>query len=205
MVFSIAALLCCAVLDTWFGSIAHSKTGQCRIVKPMKGLRFHEKVRASRDLRLVKNSEIDIVSKIEEDSFPEDEKASLEKILMRHETAGEYFRALVDVNDEIIGYINGTCIAQNYVTHESMETHDPQGQTLVLHSVTVRSDHRRQGHASFMLKAYLEAMKAESIVNSILLLCKADLCRFYANCGFQMVGVSSVVHGQVCSRYLLHL
>jgi GNAT superfamily N-acetyltransferase len=164
----------------------------------MKGLKFHEKIRASRSLRLVRHSEIDIISKIEEDSFPEDEKATLEKITMRQETAGIYFRALVDSNDEVLGYVNGTCILENYITHESMETHNPHGQTLVLHSVTVKSDHRRKGEATFMLKAYLEAMKDVSIVQSILLLCKADLCRFYANCGFQMIGVSSVVHGQVC-------
>lgn len=147
-------------------------------------------------MRLASGSETELIAHIEEQSFPPDEKASLEKIISRQRDAGEYFRVLVDSEDDIIGYVNGTCTRHTYVTHETMETHDPLGQTLVLHSVTIRPDSRRQGHATFMLRAYLESMKELNTINLVLLLCKADLCAFYIKCGFQLVGISSVVHGQ---------
>jgi predicted GNAT family N-acyltransferase len=163
-------------------------------------LRYSEKIRASQLVRLATQEDIVTISAIEEDSFPEDEKATLETIQMRYETAGKYFHVLVDEKNsggEIIGYVNGTCIEENYITHESMETHNPNGSTLVLHSVTVKSSHRRQGQANFLLRAYLELMESQREINLILLLCKSNLCRFYSKCGFQMVGVSPVVHGQV--------
>jgi GNAT superfamily N-acetyltransferase len=171
-------------------------------------LRYSEKIRASQTVRLAAQNDIDTISAIEEDSFPEDEKATLETIQMRFATAGKYFHVLVDEKKEdIIGYVNGTCIEESYITHESMETHNPNGSTLVLHSVTVKSSHRRQGNATFLLRAYLELMESNEEIKLILLLCKSNLCRFYSNCGFQMVGVSSVVHGQVASipLYLSHL
>lgn len=161
-------------------------------------LRYSEKIRVAGVVRLATQEDIQIISAIEEESFPEDEKATLETIQMRCAGAGKYFYVLIDEKEnELIGYVNGTCIEESYITHESMETHHPNGSTLVLHSVTVKSSYRRQGHATFLLRAYLELMEAERDIKSILLLCKSNLCRFYSNCGFQMVGVSSVVHGQV--------
>uniref|UniRef100_A0A7S0WTU9 N-acetyltransferase domain-containing protein n=1 Tax=Chlamydomonas leiostraca TaxID=1034604 RepID=A0A7S0WTU9_9CHLO len=82
------------------------------------------------------------------------------------------------------------------LTHETMSTHDPDGVTLCVHSVCVREDMRRKGVALKMLKAYLQYVQATTPLKSVRLICKSGLIPLYEKAGFQLVGPSSVVHGQ---------
>lgn len=93
------------------------------------------------------------------------------------------------------GFINGTCTTHNEVTEESMETHEPEGTTLIIHSVVIHPDHRRRGLATAMLSYYLERMCENSRISRILLIAKGNLLGFYTSVGFKVLRLSPVVHG----------
>ena len=77
-----------------------------------------------------------------------------------------------------------------------METHEPEGSTLIIHSVVIHPKYRRQGLASSMLSYYLERMCGNEKITKILLISKGYLLGFYASVGFQVVRLSPVVHGK---------
>lgn len=152
---------------------------------------------------------------LEKLSFPEDEAADEEGMFFRCESANSYFQVLRkeyalhdgyggDSHDydsgseegDIIGYINGTLDTGSAIKHESMSNHNVDGDTLVIHSVTIAPHFRRKGWGSFMLKAYLQHMLPYTQVKRILLLAKAHLLSFYVDCGFKVVRLSPVTHGK---------
>lgn len=139
------------------------------------------------------------VSALESSSFPSDEAASDETIRIRQQNAGKYFIVIkCQDSPEVIGFVNGTCIEGETITHESMTEHFPAGQTLVIHSVTVSLNHRRKGCGTTLLKNYVKYVTEFCPeIHSILLLSKAYLLRFYVSCGFQLVSLSPVHHGNV--------
>lgn len=95
----------------------------------------------------------------------------------------------------VVGFINGTCTTHNEVTEESMETHEPEGSTLIIHSVVIRPEFRRQGLASAMLAFYLERMRENPRIQRIFLIAKGNLLGFYTSAGFKVLRLSPVVHG----------
>ena len=63
--------------------------------------------------------------------------------------------------------------------------------------VCVERTHRRKGIAKRMLKGYSVMIRNMlTQVQSIHLLCKEGLIELYKNAGFQLLGLSSVVHGK---------
>ena len=143
--------------------------------------------------------DIEEISKLELSSFPADESASPETLLDRQQNAGKYFVVAKDEQSgAITGFINGTCIEGSCITHESMLEHQPNGNSLVIHSVTVSPSSRRGGLGSTMLKWYVALIAREcKEIRKILLLSKAYLLHFYVSCGFRLIGLSSVEHGNV--------
>jgi len=81
-----------------------------------------------------------------------------------------------------------------------MSQHESSGRTLVIHSVTISPAERRKGLGSVMLRKYVEKMVESISVDKILLLSKSDMLTFYVNCGFKLIRLSDVAHGQVHSH-----
>jgi hypothetical protein len=77
-----------------------------------------------------------------------------------------------------------------------METHEPDGSTLIIHSVVIHPDHRRKGLATAMLSYYLERMCENMKISRIFLIAKGNLLGFYTSVGFKVLRLSPVVHGQ---------
>lgn len=143
--------------------------------------------------------DLGVVSRLESSSFPADEAASPETIRVRHNVAEKYFCVIkkADVID-CIGFINATCIVGETVKEESMTDHAPEGKSLVIHSVTVSPEYRRGGVGSAMLKSYVNRIATDCPeIERLLLLSKAYLLGYYVSCGFQLIGLSSVKHGEV--------
>lgn len=151
-------------------------------------------------LDLLVADDCEAVNLIESEAFPADEAADLDGIKFRQRVAPEYFMKWIADDGTIIGYVNGTKCIGSEITHESMSEHKPEGETLILHSVTISAPYRKQGHATNMLRAYMDAMyekKADLGITKTLLLCKQNLRHFYEDkVGFEMIRVSPVVHGQ---------
>lgn len=98
----------------------------------------------------------------------------------------------------VLGFIVGTLSSSPTLTHDSMSQHDPAGEYLCIHSVVTAPVLQRRGIATKMMKDYITLIQTEQKhVRCILLICKQNLLSFYVDrCGFKLVGVSDVVHGQ---------
>ena len=137
----------------------------------------------------------DLIVELEQNCFPIDEAASGDTIRMRIEMASDFF-VVFEIDDSICAFVNGTLTNSLELSHESMTNHAADGEYLCIHSVCVEESKRRRGLGSSILKYYLSSIKkTQPHVKCVLLLCKAHLISFYENCGFQMIGPLSVVHG----------
>jgi uncharacterized protein YciI/GNAT superfamily N-acetyltransferase len=146
------------------------------------------------DIRKVTAEDIPRCYEIEEASYPADEAASKENLILRQREAGPFFRALIS-EGTIIGFVCSTLCKE--FTEESMSRHDPDGDLLAIHSVVVEEKFRRKGLATAMLKHYVKTIQAEHPeISSMVLLAKSHLLGFYVNCGFQVLRPSPIVHGQ---------
>ena len=145
------------------------------------------------------------LSELERVSYAEDEAASYDTMLMRQRVAPEYFHVYKDLDNKIVGFVNGTCTSSKQIEHSCMFSHQDRGESLVIHSVVVHPIYRRQGVGQKLLKDYIEAIKDITHLQRILLMSKGHLLAFYAKCGFNILGISSVVHGKVIYVNLLLL
>ena len=150
---------------------------------------------------------IDEIYHLESISYPEDEAASLQNIKLRLTNASNLFLGAF-LKDQLIGFVNGTKTSSTTLTHESMSTHEPNGETLCIHSVVIDPKYRRKGYGTLLTKKYIEHVKGENTLKRIRLLAKKNLIEFYKACGFDFYGnilfyffnkfkgESSVVHGK---------
>jgi len=139
-------------------------------------------------------SKVKAAFSLEVASYPADEAATLEKLQLRAEVAGDYFWGVSD-GEVLIAFVCGTLTCGSTLTEESMSVHEPEGTTLCIHSVVVAEERRRLGLGTAMLKAYVKQVADHTPVRTILLMCKEPLIPFYADAGFTLVGQSDVVHG----------
>ncbi|GAA5900121.1 uncharacterized protein JCM6883_006094 [Sporobolomyces salmoneus] len=134
---------------------------------------------------------------LESASYPSDEAASLASLEYRQEHASNYFLgAYQSEDDQLVGFICSTRTSSSTLTHESMETHEPTGAYLAIHSVCVSPDHRKQGIAKNLLQEYVKRVQAAGEVKGIRLIAKEGLVGMYERTGFKSRGKSEVVHGK---------
>ena len=138
------------------------------------------------------------IHKLESISFPDDEAATLDTILFRGRNALKYFYQLRhELDNKLVGFVNATCTSHNKIYSETMKTHESNGNNLVIHSITVCPDHRRQGIGKLLLTKYLTRIADYNPeIHNVYLLCKGHLISFYTSCGFTVVSVSDVCHGK---------
>mmetsp|Transcript_28911 Transcript_28911/g.37991 ORF Transcript_28911/g.37991 Transcript_28911/m.37991 type:complete len:478 (+) Transcript_28911:205-1638(+) len=149
-------------------------------------------------VRNVAASEVAQAYSIEAASYPEDEAATFEKLKFRQESAGDYFVGLyTSEGDNLLGFVCGTCCHGDSLEEGTMSVHIADGPSLCIHSVVISEEFRRKGHATLLLKAYVEFISHKlQNIKTILLISKAHLLRFYVRCGFSLVGLSDIVHGK---------
>jgi len=137
------------------------------------------------------------IAELEALSFPPDEMASYEAIIMRQKNASPYMIVVRNISDNrLIGFVNGTLTTKNEIHHESMSIHESNGESLVIHSVTIDPAYRRKGIGKKMLQWYINKIVTKQLeVKRILLLTKELLVTFYKSCGFEVVKLSDVEHG----------
>jgi len=120
--------------------------------------------------------------RIENICFPPDEAADLEGVRYRIANASKYF-SILENGSSICGFINGTCVADTVIHHDSMSTHNPDGATLVIHSVSIVPEMRRQKLGTGFLKRYMDNIinnKDYTNITRVLLLTHAYLLPFYS-------------------------
>ncbi|GAQ84175.1 hypothetical protein KFL_001790140 [Klebsormidium nitens] len=153
---------------------------------------------SSEDLffRPVAQEDLPAVAAIEQAGFPVDEAASPETLGFRQREAGHCFLVALK-GDEVIGYACGTLTKGSQLSHETMYRHDPTGGCLCVHSLCVAKEQQRRGLGPRIMRTYINYVRsALPQVDSIKLICKQDLIRFYERSGFHLLGPSEVVHGK---------
>jgi len=171
-------------------------------------------------LKPIAEADVPLAAALETASYPKDEAASPERLAWRHANAGRFFWGVYaddttkspqlapPSQKTLVGFICGTLTSASELTHESMALHETGGATLCIHSVVTAPGHRRKGVAKAALQAYADAINSPAFITpgggkgeggqpvaQILLIAKAGLLRLYVAAGFQLVGLSPVVHG----------
>ncbi|KZO90657.1 acyl-CoA N-acyltransferase [Calocera viscosa TUFC12733] len=148
---------------------------------------------------------IDDAYELEVQGYPADEAATLEALRYRHSHAPSLFLGAFlaphtspSSKPVLLGFVCSTLTSSPLVTHASMSTHDPHGQTIALHSVCVSPTHRRLGVGRALLEEYAKRARQGQMgdVKRIALLSRADLRGLYAQAGFSELGESAVQHGK---------
>ncbi|KAF9324146.1 hypothetical protein BGZ91_003128 [Linnemannia elongata] len=174
------------------------------------------------EFKLVSADEVPLTHAIEIQEYPETEAASLENLLFRQNAAPELFLGCYLRKDdnqgsptsihpnsnstntslELVGYIVSTLVIGDHLTHSSMSSHDPSGDTVCIHSVCVSNAFQRRGIATRLLREYLQHLQilnnnvhASKKLKRVLLIAHEHTIGLYAGVGFVFVGKSSVEHG----------
>lgn len=135
--------------------------------------------------------ELEPIAALEQASYPADEAASPERLAIRLKEAPEYFRT-IHVDGTFAGFICGTKCKE--FNAESLTKHE-DGPILAIHSVVVEPAYRRKGVAKRALRLYCDQVVARGDLLTIKLIAKAGLLPLYRKVGFQVVGLSNIVHG----------
>jgi 2'-5' RNA ligase len=134
---------------------------------------------------------IDDIYELERQSFPADEAASREKIAMRVKNAPELF-LIGRRKGKLFGFVNGTAVSSAIgLTHDTMSTHDPNGDLVCVHSVVTHHTMRHRGYGGALVRYYCAAVARRHFA----LLCKQDLVSIF------IFRFQSDIVNTVCSRF----
>lgn len=147
-------------------------------------------------IRCAQEQDLDRCFEIETISYSGDEAATKEKILKRIVTYPEGFIVLEN-EKEIIGFVNSGATHKVELSDEEFKEligHDPEGKYIVVMSVVVHPDYQKNGFASMLLDAFIDAMKKLEKTD-IYIICQTDLIGMYEKHGFGYIGESDSDHG----------
>lgn len=136
--------------------------------------------------------------------------ASKNDLQYRQHHAAPFFRCTViegeDDEDIIVGFICSTRI-DKFQDDNISKSHRPSGTILMINTIVVGEDYRRQGLATFMLKDYLQSLYSASFkhpVAEVALFATKELLTFFLHCGFSVVRPRAKIEGED-QQYLLKL
>ncbi|GAA5899578.1 hypothetical protein JCM8208_000596 [Rhodotorula glutinis] len=149
------------------------------------------------DYALVQPQDIPRAFELEQQGFPEDERAPLKSLEYRQANASALFLGAFTASPRnLVAYVCATRTSSPTLTHDSMANHDPRGPYVAIHSVCVDPAHRRKGIALALVKEYLARLdRDDDSVVGARLIAHDSLIKLYQHAGFQLVGRSKVVHG----------
>ncbi|MGL5352556.1 MAG: GNAT family N-acetyltransferase [Clostridium sp.] len=147
-------------------------------------------------IRNVCLEDLDAVTKVESICFPKEEAATRESLEKRIKTFPEVF-FVAEVNNEIIGFING-CITNESTIYDELysqsKLHIPNGNYQTIFGLDVIPDFRRQGIAEQLMNHIIQTAKCSGR-KGLILTCKPNLIAYYEKFGYINKGISNSVHG----------
>lgn len=147
-------------------------------------------------IRHVKLEDLPQLIAIENLSFSPDSAATKEAFQSRIQFISDSF-FVAEVNDKVVGLINGPVISQPFITDDLFATIQPnpeQGGHQSILGLAVHPDFRSQGIASMLLQK-IEAKAKSQQRETVTLTCTEDLVDYYEARGYQNCGVSQSSHG----------
>lgn len=137
-------------------------------------------------------------------SFPSDEVEDAKVMDYRLNYASHlcYVCFHVDTN-EFVGFIMATGAPDDTsrLTKEMRHNHY-HGNVLCIHTVVIAEQHRRNGFGTFLVRNYLEKIRATTSMKNALLVCKRGLIPFYRSLGFQETGLIPDLPGKAKTTFV---
>ena len=147
-------------------------------------------------VRPAEPTDLDVMTEIEAQSFPPEEKATRESFTCRMAVFPECFLLLCR-DGRPVGLIDGMVTDDEVISDpmfEDANLHRPQGAWQSIFGFCVLPDERGQGGAPILMKAFIEKARREGR-RGLILTCKARLIRYYEQYGFVNCGLSASQHG----------
>lgn len=147
-------------------------------------------------IRQVSINDLAKVTEVEEICFPKAEAASRESFNKRIKTFPDCF-FVVEINNEIIGFINGCKINGTELYDElytNSKLHIQNGDYQTIFGLDVIPKYRKLGIATKLMNYMIEKSKKDGC-RGLILTCKERLIHFYESFGYVNKGISKSVHG----------
>ncbi|SFD29291.1 GNAT family N-acetyltransferase [Clostridium uliginosum] len=140
--------------------------------------------------------DLDEVTKVEANCFPEAEAATKTSLEERIKTFQESF-FVAEADGKIIGFING-CVINETVIYDELyidsKLHIPNGDYQTIFGLDVIPEYRNQGIAAQLMNYMIEVSRAAGR-KGVILTCKEKLIHYYTKFGYKNKGISKSVHG----------
>lgn len=145
------------------------------------------------EFRTIHQGEGETAAFIEAACFPPNEACTLPIMKERVRQATECFLVAIEKETKkMVGYIAGIATDEKNLRDEfftDTSLHNPQGAYVMILSVTVLPDYRRQGLAGAMMEEYLRRQKEDERKEAVLT-CLESKVGFYKNMGYTDEGIS---------------
>lgn len=148
-------------------------------------------------IRAVKETDLEEVSRVEEVCFPKAEAADRESFLERIRTFPESFFVAEEESGDLIGFINGAMTSSDRIYDEMFEKaalHEKDGAFQSIFGLDVVPEYRRQGIAAALMNHMIQETQKRG-KRGLILTCKEHLIPYYEKFGYHNLGVSGSVHG----------
>lgn len=149
-------------------------------------------------IRHATSKDVDALSFIESDCFPQAEAATKEDFIERVKYYGNHFWLMFEDN-ELISFVDGFVTDEKDLTDEMYERanmHNENGSWQMIFGVNTLTSYRNHGYAGKLIQCAIEDAKKQGR-KGLVLTCKECLIPYYSKFGFINEGISQSVHGNV--------
>ncbi len=147
-------------------------------------------------IRMVAPDDLTACHTIEARCFSPAEAAWASSIETRIQTYPEGF-LVAEYDGEVVGQINSGSTYKDDITDEEFKQligHDPDGQNIVIFSLSVLPQFQKQGLGDQLLGSFIKQARDMGKAK-VMLLCKDKLVAYYTRHGFENEGTSASTHG----------
>ena len=141
-------------------------------------------------------ADVDAITAVEAECFPEAEAAKREDFEKRLKAYGDRFWLLF-ADGELVSFVDGPLTAESELRDEMFADtsfHRADGEWQMIFGVCTLPQYRKKGFAARLLRTAIEESRAEGR-KGVVLTCKDALLSFYASLGFVSEGESESTHG----------
>ena len=150
-------------------------------------------------IRTATIGDLDAVTAVEAECFPEAEAATKEEFAERIRYYGDHFWLMFE-GDKLITFLNGFVTDEPDLTDEMYEKaslHNENGAWQMIFGVNTLPEYRKNGYAGELIRRTIQDARKQGR-RGLVLTCKQRLVHYYAKFGFADEGVTDKsVHGGV--------
>lgn len=142
-------------------------------------------------IRKATMNDLDAISEVESECFPEAEAATKEEFRERLESYADHFLLMFD-GEKLAAFIDGFVTDEPDLTDEMYENaamHSESGKWQMIFGVNTLPEYRRRGLAGALIKDMIAEARRQGR-DGLVLTCKDRLVHYYAKFGFLNEGVS---------------